>query len=325
MKDRASSLVLAIAVVSLSTGIAKAEKEYVLSTFNGNIEATDDNVVVTNSGEDVRLFGLNVDIWIAKYSSYFDARQPPGNYGIDVDVICFFSLQNWWPVESFVLITPSGERFESSSSSLKLGLTSDEFETYFIYGDYEICATWLYDGAVKTTVQDFSIGPSHKFLDIPYVISPAPESDVPAGDITVSWKSVAGATEYYADLGAEGPPHMVDNWPYTNYTFRNVEGPCTYSLYISTSVEYSSPQTTLPMVHLDLWSVYWNDYYIYVKEPEESLQILSTKEGDLTGTESVSNGTSIPPTSNLMQDRDMQGSFRVKEHDFGKKVLLSYL
>lgn len=215
MKKRLSFLVLAVLLVLPSSRIVAAEPNYVLTTFNGNIEARDDNVIVTNNGEDVRLMGLGVDIWIGQYSSYFSARTPPGDYRMEIGVYWGWYSENWWPVESFILTTPSGKQFESNSSSLKLGLTSDEFETYFIYGDYEICATWLYNGAVKTTVQDFSIGPSHKFLDIPYVISPAPGSVVPPGDITVSWKSVAGATEYYADLGVEGPPHVVDNWPYT--------------------------------------------------------------------------------------------------------------
>jgi hypothetical protein len=164
-----------------------------------NVEATDQFTVTGGFPPSAT---LGIGIWIAKYSSYFGARTPPGDYRMEIEVYWDWgpSFENWWPVQSFTLTTPTGKQFESNFYDLELGLTEPEFENHFIFGDYEISATWLYDGEPRTTTQDFNINSSYQFLDIPYVTSPPPGSVVPPGDITVSWSAVEGATEYYADL-----------------------------------------------------------------------------------------------------------------------------
>jgi len=229
---------------------------------------------------------LFTGIWIGKYSSWFDVPRwhPPGDYKVTID--CKFYTVNTAgeyeekPADSFIFKTPSGNVYTCNSNKLDLGFTKEQFESIFTDGTYETTGTLTIGGETHEITETMEKDSSVKFLDIPRLtsVSPPSGSTVPAGsvDITLNWKNVPGAEDYYVDLGNEGLPFVVYDYPGTSYTFEGVPIPecstSSWSIYISCETKYRFPKDDEKCkFRLTLNSVYWDDsdYHLYTPCPEE--------------------------------------------------------
>ncbi|MBL7069306.1 MAG: hypothetical protein ISS34_05565 [Candidatus Omnitrophica bacterium] len=224
-------------------------------------------------------------IWIGKYSSWFDVPrwQPPGDYRMTIE--CWFYALNAEggydevQADSFFFTTPTGILYTSDSEKLNLGFTKDEFETIFTEGAYEVTGSVTIDEKVYEIAETMQRDSSVAFLEIPLLTSTSPPngSTVSPGsvDVTLRWRSIPGAEDYYVDLGSEGPPFVVYDYPGTSYTFQNVPIPfkcsiASWSVYISTEVKYTLPEDgPYPKFKLTLSSICWDEYYLKTPCPEE--------------------------------------------------------